>query len=439
MFKSLRNRLLLMNMSFITILLVTAFSIIYFMTWNQVQGSITMELQKNTELRTDKRPIPESSSLIPAPSDSELSSEGIPADKNNFLPEFLPPPKERSLSFSLVVDETGRIQLINSFFTEDDTFFPEALKKAKTIGSNRGKFQLDGSSWAFLIQLHGDNTIMSFVDVTERQALLDRLLITFIIVLIASLLLIFIISFILTQRSIKPIRESFQKQKQFIADASHELKTPLAVIGTNVDLLLRQTEKQENESSKWLKYIKSEVKRMSGLVKDLLDLTRVEDSHEPLKSAVPYNLSEQIEGLLLGMEGFVFEKQLHLKYEVEKDLMVAGNKEQLSQVVITLLDNAVKYSEKDTDITLQVYRQGQKIHVTVSNTGAGISQDDLPYIFDRFYRGDKSRNRDQNSFGLGLAIAQAIVKNHRGTIDCTSRSGELTIFTVKLPVYKKNS
>ena len=428
MFKSLRNRLLLMNMSFITILLLAAFSIIYLMTWNQVQGSINMELQKNIEFRTDKHPIPP---------DSEPSSEVLPADKSNFLPEFMAPPDMRSLSFSLVTDETGRITLINSFFTEDETFFLEALEKAETVGKTTGKFKLDGSKWAFLIILHDKNTIISFVDSTERQALLDRLLITFIIVLIASFLLIFVISFVLTQRSIKPIWESFLKQKQFIADASHELKTPLAVIGTNVDLLLRQTEKQDNENRKWLKYIKSEVKRMSGLVKDLLYLIRIEDSPESLHLSVPYNLSEQIEGLVLGMEGFIFEKDLQLEHDVEQNLMISGIKEQLSQVVITLLDNAIKYSEKDTVITLRIQRQGQKIHITVSNTGAGISQEDLPHIFDRFYRGDKSRNRNLNSFGLGLSIAKAIVEKHQGTIGCSNAPGELTIFTVKLPLYKK--
>ena len=176
---------------------------------------------------------------------------------------------------------------------------------------------------------------------------------------------------------------------------------------------------------------------MSGLVKGLLYLTRVEDSPESLNLAVPYNLSEQLEGLLLGMEGFIFEKQLHLEHDVEQNLMITGNKEQLSQVVITLLDNAIKYSEKDTVITLRIQRQGQKIHITVSNTGAGISQENLPYIFDRFYRGDKSRNRNLNSFGLGLSIAKAIVKKHQGTIGCSNAPGELTIFTVKLPLYKK--
>jgi signal transduction histidine kinase len=244
--------------------------------------------------------------------------------------------------------------------------------------------------------------------------------------------IIFLISNFLTNRSIKPIKKAFDKQKQFISDASHELKTPLAVISTNVEVLLSNQISKESQDWKWLSYIKSEVERMGHLTKDLLYLTQMEGVEKQKLLRYPFNLSEKVEQQLLGMEVLAFEKNIEMDYEVQPNLIVEGNAEQLIQVVMILLDNALKYTPEQGKIKLNLRYSNHQVILSVKNTGEGIQPEDINRIFDRFYRVDKVRSRTSGSHGLGLSIAKAIVEQHEGKIFCESISGEITIFTVKL-------
>jgi signal transduction histidine kinase len=247
------------------------------------------------------------------------------------------------------------------------------------------------------------------------------------------LIVIFFISRFFANKSIIPIKEAFDKQKQFIADASHELKTPLAVINTNVDVLLSNGEDAINTQSKWLHYIKSEVERMTKLTNDLLYLTQV--NYSDIKMIYSdFNMSDTVESIILTMEAVIYENDILLDYSIEPNLTIYGNSEQIKQVVMILLDNALKYTDPNGNINLNLKREYSNIVLSLTNTGEGIPEEHLDKIFDRFYRIDKSRSRNSGGYGLGLAIAKTIVEQHGGKISVKSILNGSTTFKVELPI-----
>lgn len=346
------------------------------------------------------------------------------------------PPKEdftKERMPMMFIETDGEYGLVawQSFFITDEAQITAALQKIKAVGTTYGQYRLEDGEWAFLIQPLPTGYRITSIDVTFQQNVLNRLILTFTIVTFVMLLIILVISWFLTERSIKPVKEAFEKQKHFISDASHELKTPLAVIRTNVDVLL---DSSGTEEKKWLSYIKEEVERMGHLTNDLLYLTQMDgaDDHQLMKST--FNFSERLEHLLLGLEVMAYEKKIAMDAQIEPALNCYGNPEQLSQVGMILLDNAIKYTPENGHIKVKLAKTPHQLLFSVSNTGAGIKSEDLPFIFDRFFRADRSRTRENNSYGLGLAIAHAIVSHHGGKITCESTPGEWTTFTVKLKI-----
>jgi signal transduction histidine kinase len=414
-----------MNLSIITILMLTSFSIIYGITYNNIQKAINQYLYKIVDEKKEFKSI-EPKSSIEGPKEN-ISQEFNFNEKE--LEERLP---DKLVYFIVETDLDGNvIETIASFYSEED-FYQEALEIIYSNDRKAGNFTLEDNDWAYLVKEHEDNYIYGFLDMTAEQKVLDRLLYTFIFVSAAMIFLIVLISNFLTNRSIKPIKEAFDRQKQFISDASHELKTPLAVIGTNVDVLLSNQTSKDSQDWKWLEYIKSEVERMGNLTKDLLYLTQMEGVEKQDLFRHSFNLSEKIEQQILGMEVLAFEKNIEMEYEVEPYIIIEGNSEQLIQVVMILLDNALKYTPEQGKINLVLRYSNHQVVLSIKNTGEGIQSEDINKIFDRFYRVDKARSRTDGSHGLGLSIAKAIVEQHEGKIFCESISGEITIFTVKL-------
>jgi len=253
---------------------------------------------------------------------------------------------------------------------------------------------------------------------------LRRLLIESIIIFFVIDILIAFVSKLVTGWITKPAKEAFDRQREFIADASHELKTPLAVIMASSDEL-----KGNEENSRYIDNIKYESDRMNKLITGLLDLSKLEDgvSRENFKDE---NLSKIIEKTCLVFEGVAYDQGIGIETDIEPDIRRNCSKEEIEKLISTLVDNAVKHSEKGTSVLVNLHR-GKNIIIEVVNTGEPIAPGDEEKIFERFYRADKSRNRNENRYGLGLAIAQRIVLNHDGTIRAYSRDGK-TVFHVEL-------
>lgn len=230
----------------------------------------------------------------------------------------------------------------------------------------------------------------------------------------------------LIRRMVRPVDEAMEKQKQFVWDASHELKTPLAVISANAEVL--SNEIGENQS---LQYIQSEVKRTDQLVQNLLTLARMEKNAAP-KQHQAFDMSRALLEVALPFESAVYEAGKSIDMQIPDGLRLTGDEEMIKQLAMILLSNAVKYSDEHGKIALILEARGDRRIIRVRNTGPAIPAADQEKIFDRFYRVDSSHNRETPGNGLGLAIARNIVLLHKGKITVQSEEGKGTEFTVTL-------
>ena len=242
-----------------------------------------------------------------------------------------------------------------------------------------------------------------------------------------ALVIIYLIAKKISKFIVKPVQDAFEKQKQFISDASHELKTPLAVIEANADVL-----EEENGKNKWLDYIQNEIQSMDKLINELLLLTKIEDAPNIQEKKI-FNVSKEVEMNVLLFESMAYEKNVKLNSKIENDVMMNGNKEDIKHILSTLIDNAIKHTESGDDVIVELTKEKNEIDISVKNKGKEIPEEEREKIFERFYRVDKSRNRNEKRYGLGLSIAKSTVQKYNGDIKVLYRDG-FTIFKVNLPI-----
>jgi signal transduction histidine kinase len=231
----------------------------------------------------------------------------------------------------------------------------------------------------------------------------------------------------LAGKTLRPVRVAFNRQHAFVSDASHELRTPLAVIRANAEFL--QQEQPENVEAR---DIVSETDRLSSLVDALLAVAR-DDDRGAKALHMQVDLADVVEVTVASFQTVTTDHELELTYATPDELMVMGDREQLRQVLVILLDNAVRYTPAGGRIHVQARAEGKEAVLTVHDTGIGIPEDALPRVFERFYRADDARNRQSGGVGLGLAIARELVTRHSGRISVASTEGAGSTFTVRLP------
>lgn len=249
-----------------------------------------------------------------------------------------------------------------------------------------------------------------------------------------GIIVYFLFSLFLARIALRPVEDSWKKQKQFVADASHELKTPLSVILANTDILASHKEETVESQMKWVENTRAEAVRMAELVNQLLFLAKNDDGLKVQMQDV--NFSNCVEGIVLGYDAVFYEKKHKFSYEVTPDVWVVGNEGQLKQLVTILLDNANKYSKGEGNITLRLQNNGKHCTLTVANDSEQLSEEQLSHLFDRFYTVDNSRNKNNGGNGLGLNIAQVICQTHNGSIRVSCENGR-TAFEVALPLKRK--
>jgi len=272
--------------------------------------------------------------------------------------------------------------------------------------------------------------LLVFADTTTEQATLLSMVRTFAVIGGLSFLVFLAVSLLLARWAVKPVDRAWTQQKQFVADASHELKTPLTVIMTNAELL-QTPELEEADRSQLSGNILAMSHQMRGLVESLLELARVDNGS--VKTAyTELNLSMLVEDAILPFEPLYFEKGMELESHLEAGLQIRGSERHLRQVVEILLDNAMKYADPESKVWVYLLRQGKDCLLSVANPGPEISKADLRNIFKRFYRVDQARTTS-GSYGLGLPIAEGIVKSHKGKIWAESANG-INVFHVLLPM-----
>ena len=318
-------------------------------------------------------------------------------------------------AYMVQLDRDMTISNITSFTTDGLTNEVIGLLANEYMKNKNKNINLYKSKYIFSMN---KNNLLVF-DIRETNSLLiDYLKFTLIVFLLFEIVNTYI-SYLLTGWIVKPIIESFDNQKQFIYDVSHELKTPIAVIMTNADMAL------QDNNIKWINNIKNESDRMNKLVVSLLDLLVSDNSKEKDNFKV-VNLSKTIEMCVLTFESLIYENNLKISYDIEKDIMYNCNVDRIKQLFSILVDNAIKHANEKSKISVTVKKKKDTIMFSVRNRGESIPKDEREKIFERFYRSDKSRNRNENRYGLGLAIAKNIVNMHNGKIMVTCSGGYTT-------------
>lgn len=353
---------------------------------------------------------------------SDLNKQFYSNDRENHNPLFY-----ENEVYEVTLDNQKNV--VNVFTYSENKMTNEEIqdlinKNSKNINNNKigllytNKYIFSKNNKENLIILNNENS----------QKYLKAILIKSLIILIILEILIVVGSLKITKWIVKPVSEAFLKQKQFIYDASHELKTPIAIIRASAETLENNlTEK------KWLENIKSENERMNKLVVNLLELSKSENIKETeIYNSV--NLSKLIEKKAYSFESLIYENNLKLETKITKDIMFKCSEDRIKELLAILLDNAIKHGKKKSVITVSLFKEKNNIVLSVQNEGEEIPVLERKKIFERFYRIDKSRNRDENRYGLGLSIAKNIVNNHNGNILVDCKNG-YTTFTV---IFKQN-
>ena len=304
----------------------------------------------------------------------------------------------------------------------------------KAISTADGKFEYNDCHFVVANRQYTNGTLYALIDRTSYHKQLANTAIMVTLLYCCSVVFVALLALLSSARLLFPVASAMTKQRDLIANASHELKTPLTIIATNLSVIKSEPDSTVKDNEKWITSISTQIVRMRDLVNSMLELSKLEQS-ELQKQDV--NFSEIVEGACLEFEATCFEKDVKLLTEVQPNLHVYGESKSLERLVVILLDNAIKYSGDNGKVGVRLFVDSKRIHLSVMNTGECISKEDAKHVFDRFYRTDGARqNKDNQSFGLGLSIASATVKAHCGEIDCHGIEGKGTVFDVYLPSLK---
>jgi nitrogen-specific signal transduction histidine kinase/outer membrane biosynthesis protein TonB len=349
-------------------------------------------------------------------------SSGTVSSKVNKLKHFEPVPDSVGTLefFVLMADKDGNFLASLHNDTLDSEIAQKYINAIIKDGSSSGML----NSYQFCSQEKDNGTIMVFTDKSAEMDMISQLNHTTLLIGILSFIGLSVLTFFLSKKSIEPIKVAFEKQKQFVSDASHELKTPLTIISANADVLA-----DEIGENKWLTYIKSQTERMNVLVNDLLNLTRLENDTSEFICG-EFNLSKAIENTALPFECQAFEDNKKFDIDIQDGLTVVGSEKHIKQMAAIFIDNALKYSNDGGTVRITLRSQGDKKILSVYNTGTGIKNGEENKIFERFYRSDDSRARATGGYGLGLAIAKSIIDKHKFKITVDNIEGTSICFNV---------
>ena len=322
--------------------------------------------------------------------------------------------------FTVKTDNKKNVITVNT----DDVFFTsasEAVEYAKDVlssGKSRGYY----GGFKYVVENTENGKLIAFVDVVKDFDVFYSNLGNSVVISFFVLGFVTFFSFVLSKKAVAPMVQAYEKQNAFITDASHELKTPLAIINTSADVL-----EMESGESKWTGNIH---KQVNGLIGNLISLTKLEESDD--LDRLEFSLSDTLDDCVMDVKDYALSLDKNIVTDIEKDISFKGDEKLIRQVIGILLDNAIKYAREKSDINVKLTKQNKKIVFTVENEADNLEIKNYNILFERFYRADSSRNSKTGGYGIGLSIAQSIVLKHKGKISADSFDGERIVFTVKL-------
>lgn len=341
--------------------------------------------------------------------------------------EIAEPGEQRKTTDPFLVNVEGvyKIEINNEGITRESNDITEEVRNYTIKVSNKSSQEGYIGNYIYRIRKIGNNG--KEITLIENADAIKRLKLTILIAIVVGLLgimAVYIIAKKISKTIVRPVEESFEKQKQFISDASHELKTPLAVIEANADVLQEKT-----GENKWLTYIQNEVQSMNKLVNDLLTLSRMEKSKDIHYQK--FDLSKEVQMSVAVFESMIYEKGIKLETNIDENITFNGDKDDIKHIISIIVDNAIKHTKEKGKIIVNTKKETNDVLIEIKNEGEPIPEGEEERIFERFYRIDKARNRNEKRYGLGLAIAKGIVDKYKGTIKASSKDG-FTSFVVKL-------
>ena len=397
MIKQLKRKFILITMALMLVMLAVIFSMVYSFTKSDMDAQSRATLQRISQ-------------LVSRPVDLER------------LPQDIRTPWFALRISGGIITSVG----YTGYDLNDEAFLNEMLQAVQQEEEQEGVL----GDYQLMFRRTGNkmSETIVFLDISGYKASLRALVESSIGIGLASLAAFWVLSFFLARWSVKPVERAWTQQRQFISDASHELKTPLTVIMSNAELLQEEPEMTES-IGRYAKNITAMSYQMKDLVEGLLELTRVDNGQ--VKSAFEkLNLTELVNQSIMEFEPVLFERGLSLESEIQPDVWLTGSGRYLKQAIDILLDNAGKYSDPGV-VDVGLSKQGKTCVLTVANPGTPIPETDREKIFERFYRADQARSRT-GSFGLGLSIAKSVVEEHGGKIWVSSNATG-NCFCIQLP------
>jgi signal transduction histidine kinase len=469
MFTKLRNRVLILSMVLTTLILAAAFTSVYLITSNSIHAENQSRLEAfhsfvfpyvgeaEVEMTSDSQGLEETIIV-----EGEEQTEAMSAYTISI--------SDTQPAFVLEMDATGAVLAVLANFELDDELSQQAAEYAWQH-QEEGRLELAGRQWLYaltpldfwtatdafaevgdmgegaqegsLIMMPTSPTTyqVHFIDITESLATLQRLLLTLVLVGLVALVAVFLVSWFFANRSIRPVEQAWEQQRRFIADASHELKTPLSIITTNSDALLANEQQTIASQREWLDYLRIGTDRMQALIDGLLRYAHIEEARtEPAQE--PVDLSQVAKKALDALHATATERRLTVTTDIEPEVIRLTDRKLAEDIFFALVDNAVKYADEGGTVELRLQassrqtegarREGQQAVFAVTNSGPGIAEKDMPHIFERFYRASEARGGEDGSYGLGLSIVKAALARLGGNITVQSTPHAKTTFAVKL-------
>lgn len=425
MIKRLRRKFIAACMLSLTIVLTVILGGVNLMSYYKVVSDADAILSL---LDANGGAFPKSHSWQEEKPAGDLSPDSTPPGKKDPFGQrgMSPETPYESRFFSVLLGKDGQVLQTDTgqIAAVDEEEAAVYAQNVSATGRNSGFC----GNYRYLLCKDEQGSLIIFLDCGRSLSSFYTTLIASVLLALLGLLSVLLLLLILSKRIVRPVAESYEKQKQFITDAGHELKTPMTIISADADLA--EMECGENQ---WISDIRRQAQRLTGLTNDLIYLSRMEEE-QPELQLIDFPLSDVTEEMAQSFQSLAKSQEKDFALHIQPMISFTGDEKAIRQLLSILLDNALKYSPAGGRLELRLEKQGRTVLLMVSNTSAQpVECDKLPHLFDRFYRTDQSRSSQTGGYGLGLSIARSIVLAHKGKIRAESPDGRTLTFLIHLP------
>lgn len=349
-----------------------------------------------------------------------LNSGRFPSKPEIYFPEFdidFTPETPYEVRYFTVIFNGNDIVETNtvSIAAVDDETASSMATTIKKSGMKEGFW----TNYRFLVEKDGEETLVVFLDCTKSLNNANTFLVLSVIFSGFGILVVFFVLILISDRILRPVKAGYEKQKRFITDAGHDIKTPITIIDADAELL--EMDVGENE---WLDDIKKQTARLATLTTDLIYLSRMEEvEHRP---QIDFSISDVIEDVISSFAGPAKTKKITFKANISKHMSFRGDQDAIHKLFTLLIDNAIKYSPENGTVDISLKKQGRNAVIKISNSAPNLDEASIERMFDRFYRSDPARSSG-GGFGIGLSVASAIVSAHKGKISAKKNNDKIII------------